>query len=95
MVKISRNRKTKAKTRRSSSMDVDYSEIKEASWILASRLTGGIRNAKTKELETITLHGQVYDPGRLQDLEAVYQKLTDLADQVVSFSRDQSNFLPH
>lgn len=97
MDRISRARKTRAKGRRNStSNDVEYSEIKEASWILASKLTGGFRHAESKQtIPEITVKGHVHDVSKQSDLEALYQKLTDLADQVVSFSRDQANFLRH
>lgn len=95
MDRISRARKTRSKGRRNNAAsDVDYSEIKEASWILASRLTGGFRHAESKQaIPEITVKGHVHDVAKVGDLEALYQRLTDLADQVVSFSRDQSNFL--
>lgn len=94
MDKIARTRKTRAKARRATSVDVDYSDIKEAGIILASRLTGGLRYAETLEPVTkINVGGQFLDPQKASDLEALYGRLTDLADQVVVFARDSSHFL--
>jgi len=93
MDRINRSRKARAKSRRGTS-DIHYDEIKEASWVLASRLSGGFRHADSKEAITvIESHDTNFDVTQLAGREALYQRMSDLADQAVSHSREQSNFL--